>query len=263
MCLKFNRPFEKYPQTPGARLMQHCGTMDRGALDRGTMDRSAIAPTAAPLFARLVSKLVLEVLPASLASMIGAVLLAHYHFGHPAAATAAVAAAAPAPASPEMLQLVREEHDLLRNFLIAQQAAQASRHATADTQSAQAAADAELAAAARRAANAVAAKAPARIKAAATASLAAPPAPSPAAALPAVAPVAQAPSAVAGLQNSAAPPAAPEHRSLMATILAVKDHVVGAPLHAVMAIGSIPSWLGHRLGGDDPDSSERMFSAAS
>jgi hypothetical protein len=237
--------------------MQHCGTMDR----------SAVATKAAPLFARLVSKLVLEVLPASLASMIGAALLAHYHFGYPAAATGGMAAVAPAPASPEMLQLVRQEHDLLRNFLIAQQAAQASRYAAADGQSAQAAADAELAAAAaRRVANAVAAKAPApHVKAVVAAAL--PAAPPPAAAMPAVAPAPQAPNMVAGLQNSAEPPApaaAPEHRSLMARILAVKDHVVGAPLHAVMAIGSIPSWIGHRIGGgDDPDSGARMFSAAS
>jgi hypothetical protein len=230
----------------------------------GMIERSAVLPNAAgPLLLRLLSKLVLEVLPASLASVIGAVLLAHYQFGHPAVPTGGVAAVAPAQASPEMLQLLREEHDLVRHFVIAQQAAQANRYATADAQPAAAATDAELAAAAARrvAANVVAAKAPApHVKPAATALLVAP---SPAAIMPAAAPVAQAPSAVAGLQNSAAPPAAPEHRSLMAKILAVKDHVVRAPLHAVMAIGSIPSWIGHRLGSDEPDPSERMFSAAS
>lgn len=237
--------------------MQHCGTMDR----------NVVPPKAAPLFARLLSKLVLEVLPASLASVIGAVLLAHYQFGHPAVSAGGLAAAAPAPASPEMLQLVRDEHDLIRSFLSAQQAAQTSRYAGTDAPSAQAGADAELAAvAARPAANAMVAKAPApRPKAIATASLSAT---APIAAMPAVAAASEAPHSLAGLQNGAArpappPPAPAEHRSLIAKILTVKDHVVSAPLHAVMAIGGLPSWIGHRLGSDDPDASERMFSAAS
>jgi hypothetical protein len=219
----------------------------------GSIDAGAVAPKAAPLFARLLSKLVLEVLPASLASVIGAALLAHYQFGHPHAAASADEAAATVPASPEMLQLVRDEHDLIRSFLTAQQAAQAGRYATADAQSTAAAVNAEVAAAiARHPANAVAAKAPAaRIKTAAAASSLA--APAPVAAMPA-APAALA--AVAGLQNSAAPNPPAEHRSLMARI-------VSAPLHAVMAIGGIPSWIGHRLGSDDADTRERMFSAAS
>jgi hypothetical protein len=226
------------------------------------------------LFARLLSKLVLEVLPASLASVIGAALLAHYQFGHPAVPAGGMTAVATAPASPEMLQLVRDEHDLIRNFLLAQQAAQAVRYAPADAQGAQAAqtaeapADAEpAAAAARRAGSVLGAKTPApRVKAAAIAPLA--PAPALAAAVPAAVAAPQALPAVAGLQNSVAPAAptpalAPEHRSLMARIMSVKDHVVRAPLHAVMTIGGIPSWLGHRLGSDEPDPSEQMFSAAS
>lgn len=242
----------------------------------GTTDRSAVTPQAAPLFARLLSKLVLEVLPASLASVIGAVLLAHYQFGHPSVSAAGTAT--PLPASPEMLQLVRDEHDLIRNFLNAQQAAQAGRYATADVAadaaadvpSAKDATDAELIAAAlRRTANAAPAKASAphaKVAAVASAPQAIAPAPAaaiPAAPLPAVAPAPQELSGVAGLQNSAPPPPAPESRSLVARILTVKDHVVSAPLHAVKAIGGIPSWIGHRLGSEEPDPSERMFSAAS
>ena len=243
--------------------MQHCPTVGCG-----TINAAAIAPKPTPLFARLLSKLVLEVLPASLASVIGAALLAHYQFGHPAASNASIAAAATAPASPEMLQLVRDEHDLIRSLIVAQQAAQASRYAAAEAQPAQAVqatADVDIAAAiARHAAAAVPAKTPApRLRIAATAPLAAGPAPAP---LPAVAaPAPQPVPAIAGLQNSAAPAAAdpPEHRSLVARLLSVKDHVVGAPLHAVMTIGGIPSWIGHRLGSDEPDQGERMFSAAS
>lgn len=225
--------------------MQHCGTIDK----------SAILPKAAPLFARLLSKLVLEVLPASLASVIGAMLLAHYQFGHPAAPAGNVAAVAPGPASPEMLQLVRDEHDLIRNFLIAQQAAQTDRYAAANAPAADAAVGAQLAAAIAR--HAGAAKTPeARAKTGATASLPAAAAPAPVAAMPVVAAAPQALPAVGDLQNSAAPTPPAEHRSLV-------GRIVRAPLHAVMAIGGIPSWIGHRFGSDDADSDERMFSAAS
>src|SRR5580658_6294295 len=98
-----------------------------------------------PLLVRLFGKLVLEVLPPALASVIGAFLLAHYQFGHPAASGAA-APAAVAPASTDMMQLVREEHAMVRDFLLAQQAAETNRAAAADAADARAAADAELAA---------------------------------------------------------------------------------------------------------------------
>jgi hypothetical protein len=227
------------------------------------VETRAALPTAAPFLVRMMSKLVLEVLPASLASMIGAMLLAHYHLAQPALSSGGMAAAA--PASPEMIRLVRDEHDLIRDFLIAQEAAQKSRHATADAQSAQAAADAKLAAdarlaalAARRVATVVATNPPAaRAKAVAVAALAA--APPPGAASPAAPQASPAPLAIAGLQDNAAP----AHGALVATTLAMKDHVVSATLHAVMAIGGIPSWIGHRFDHDDVDGGERQFSAAS
>jgi hypothetical protein len=233
-----------------------------------TIDRRAVFPKATPFLLRLASKLVLEVLPASLASMIGAMLLAHYHLAQPAllaGGTPAAAAPASASASPAMIRLVRDEHDQIRDFLIAQQAAQTSRYATADAQSAQAAAEAKLAAAAaRRTATVVAAKPPAtRVKAAAVAAIS--PAPAPNVAGPAAAQGAPAPLAIAGLQDNAAPQTAPapEHSPLVATTLAMKDHVVSATWHAVTAIGGIPSWLGHRFGSNDLDAGERTASAAS
>jgi hypothetical protein len=224
---------------------------------------SATFPKATPFLLRLVSKLVLEVLPASLASMIGAMLLAHYHFAPPAALAGGMPAAAAAPASPQMTRLVRDEHDLIRDYLLAQQAAQKSRFAAADTQAAQAAVDAKLAATtARPAATAMAAK-PLAARAKAVAVAAMPPAPS--VISPAAPQGSAAPLAIAGLQDNAAPATAPApaHGSLVATTLAMKDHVVSATLHAVMAIGGIPSWIGHRLGGNDPDSGEQTVSAAS
>lgn len=226
----------------------------------GAIDTSAALPKAAPFLLRFVSKLVLEVLPASLASMIGAMLLAHYHFAQPALLAGGTPEAA--PASPQMMRLVRDEHDLIRDFLVAQQAAQQTRHAAADAQSARAAADARLAAAAaRHVATVVAAKPPAvRAKTIAVAAIA--PAPQPGAVSPAAAQASPAPLAIAGLQDNAAPPTAPAHGSLVTTTLAMKDHVVDATMHAVMTIGGIPSWIGHRLG-IDRDSGEQQISAAS
>jgi hypothetical protein len=238
--------------------LKKCGGGGWDMQSCGTTPTTAALPKAEPFLLRLVSKFVLEVLPASLASMIGALLLAHYHFAAPAVLAGATPAAA--PASPEMMQLVRDEHNLIRDFVIAQQAAQKSRYATADAQSAQTA-DAELAAtAAPPPASVVAAKPlAAHARTAAVAAISPAPAPAPHAALPA-APQA-APLAIAGLQDNAAPP--PVHGPLVATTLAMKDHVVSATVHAVMTIGGIPSWIGHRLGGNEADSGERTISAAS
>jgi hypothetical protein len=271
--LKFNRPFEKLRQRETGSMQSHAAVETRAALSSAALSSAALSsaalPKATPFLLRMMSKLVLEVLPASLASMIGAMLLAHYHFAQPALLGGGMAAAAPAPASPEMIRLVRDEHDLIRDFLVAQEAAQNSRHATADAQSAQAAADAKLAAdaslaalAERRVATVAASNPPAaRAKTIAVAAIAA--APPPAAASPGLPQASPAPLALAGLQDNAAPPAAPAHGALVATTLAMKDHVVSATLHAVMAIGGIPSWIGHRFDHDDIDGGERQLSAAS
>jgi hypothetical protein len=60
---------------------------------------------------------------------------------------------------------------------------------------------------------------------------------------------------------------APESKSLLTRTIEIKDHVVGATLHAVSAIGSIPSWIasmGDRVGGSGTTSSSagRMFSTS-
>jgi hypothetical protein len=65
---------------------------------------------------------------------------------------------------------------------------------------------------------------------------------------------------------SAAPTAdpAPESKSLLTRTIEIKDHVVGATLHAVSAIGSIPSWIASMGGGSGTTSSSagRMFSTS-
>lgn len=258
--------------------------------------QGTIAPGSggAPLLVRLGGRLVLEVLPAALASAIGAFLFAQYQFDRAPAAGHAVTPAVAVPASAEMLQLVREEHAMIRDFLTAQQAAKQNRAIAAD------AADAADA----RAADAIPAtkltavvpqraEAPSATKTAArhrTIVAAADTPEGTAAALPpitigaarpasAVVPVVVAstpPEATAfiasptGIDATAQPraslwpaPPPPAHPSIVAETLAVPGHVVSVTLHAVMAIGGIPSWLGHRFGDDDVSAVTLPSSSAS
>src|SRR5579871_2972762 len=94
----------------------------------------------APLMRRFATKLVVDVLPATLTSIVGGLLVAHYQFGyvapHPAIAQAA-------PASTEMVQLVRDEHTAMMDYIKVQIAAEKSRNAAADAADARAAAEAK------------------------------------------------------------------------------------------------------------------------
>src|SRR5579863_213608 len=231
-----------------------------------------------PLVVRLGGKLVLEVLPAALASAIGAFLFAQYQFDRAAPAVHATPAVA-VPASAEMLQLVREEHAMIRDFLTAQQTAAQNRAVAANAADAAAdtAVDATLTAAVPQptaqpgapkavsrhdktivaAAGApqgtAAALPPIVIAGARPAATAAPvlvASAQPAATAPIAAPTGVSASAQpdGSLWPSAPPPA---HPSIVAQTLAVPGRVVSVTLHAVMAIGGIPSWLGHRFGDDD------------
>jgi hypothetical protein len=157
-----------------------------------------------------------------------------------------------APASSQMLRLVREEHDMIRDFLVAQQAAKKSGSIeVADTSAAGDAKAAKPAVAAARhvAAAPAAAKATARSTPTAIAAVAATGATSTAAALPPVV-VAAVRTDAGALPPAPPPPPPPAHPSLVRATLAVPGHVVSMTLHAVMAIGGIPSWIGHRFGGD-------------
>jgi hypothetical protein len=194
---------------------------------------------------RFLGKLVIEVLPAALASAIGAFLFAHYQFAQPA--PVAGTAAASAPASSQMLQLVREEHDMIHDFLVAEQAAEKSRGA--DVTTTVAAADAKPAIqATSHVAAAATDKASTRVKPTVVAGLAPNGGTSTAMAqLPQVLVVSAQPGA------SVAPPPPPAHTSIVGETLAVPGHVVSMTLHAVMSIGGIPSWIGHRIGAADLD----------
>src|SRR5580700_2197971 len=211
----------------------------------------------APLLKRFVGKLVVDVLPATFVSVLGGFIIAQYQLNHASASHPATEQVV--PASAEMMQLVRDEHAVIIDYLKTQMAAEKNRHAAEDA----AAADARLAAtepsepaaAPRPIATAVIAKpVPARTKVAA------------APVLPPHAPllIAQTDQPVSAVP--AAEPA-PESKSLLTRTIEIKDHVVGATMHVVSAIGGIPSWIasmGDRVGGSGTTSSstERMFSTS-
>ncbi len=211
------------------------------------------------LLARFAGKIVHDVLPAALASVIGGFLFTQYQFGHNALSRPATEAVV--PASAEMMALVRDEHAVIVDYLKTQMAAEKSRLAAADADAAHAVMD-NQAADAKSLADAKAAEAPTRrIAAAVVAPKSATPHPRPAAV---VAAVPHGPLVIAeAQQTSAAAPAdrlARDPDSLFAKALDAKDHVVAATLGAVSAIGNLFASVGERIVGP---ASARPFNAAS
>ena len=126
----------------------------------------------APLLGRFIAKLV-DVLPTALASLIGGFLFTQYQAGYRPAPQPAVEQAA--PASAEMLQLVRDEHAMIYDYIKAQTAAEKSRNAAEDKEDARAVAEAKPAAApVTRLPSVAAAPAVSRIKVSAVAATPAP-----------------------------------------------------------------------------------------
>jgi hypothetical protein len=224
------------------------------------MQRDAILPAGlsvrheARLFKRLLSKLVVDVLPAAVVSAIGGFMITQYQFSHIQQRPATVQVV---PASAEMMQLVRDEHAIIVDYLKAQRAEEKNRNAAEDAAdaNARATADAHAATVAPATTEAPAVLPPARpaptviaARPLTHAKVAAAPA-----ALPPHAPlvIAQADQPVAATPIASAPA---EQKSLLTRTIEIKDHVVGATLHAVSAIGSIPSWIAslgdHGNGGD-------------
>jgi len=188
-----------------------------------------------PLIKRLLAKLIHDVLPAVLASVIGGFLFTHFQLGW---ATAPVSAQV-SQASPEMMQLLRDEHGLIVNFLRAQLANEQKQATTEDSEAR--VADAEPAApipTPRPAVVAVAAAKPA------------PPRgknPVVSASLP--------PPVIAQAQKiESAKPAGRSEDSLVATTIGFKDHVFAVTHGVVSAISGLPSLIGSigdRIGGED------------
>jgi hypothetical protein len=256
----------------GTGIMQHQATQPTGLVKyiaQTDLAQTNLAPKTSapkretPLLKRFVGKLIVDVLPATFVSVLGGFIITQYQFSHVQASRPATEQVV--PASAEMMQLVRDEHAVIIGYLKTQMAAEKNRHAAEDA----AVADARLAAvdppapvaaplpAPRPVATAVVAKpGPARTKVA-TAPVLPPHAPLQ---------IAQTDQAVSATPV-AEPAPAPESKSLLTRTLEVKDHVVGATLHVVSAIGSIPSWLasmGDRVGssGTTSSSAGRMFSTS-
>jgi hypothetical protein len=264
--LKFNRPFEKRDLT-GTGIMQCQATQPTGLVKyiapKDLVPNNLAPKHEVPLLKRFVGKLVIDVLPATFVSVLGGFIIAQYQFNHAAASHPATEQVV--PASAEMMQLVRDEHAVIVDYLKAQMAAEKSRHAAED------AASAEARAAAEAPPPAPVAMPPQRPAApAATVVAAKPVAPRvKVAAAPTVPP--HTPLAIAQNEQAAnAAPVAdaePESKSLLTRTLEIKDHVVGATWHVVSAIGSIPSWIasmGDRVGdsGTTSSSAGRMFTSS-
>ena len=212
-------------------------------------------PQNTPLLTRFLAKIVLDILPAALASVVGGLLLTHYQLGRFAAPAPAVEQSA--AASAEMMKLVRDEHALIVDFLNAEVAAEKQRLIAGEITTSQANASARSlspAAAPRHVAVATVAAKPVVPHE------------------PAVAAAASAPAAPVVI--TPAPPigAEPAHDpdSLLAKTAKVKDNVLSATLGATwrvaMTIGGIPSSIasfGDRIGAPTTNSSstDRLASA--
>jgi hypothetical protein len=186
--------------------------------------------------------------------VIGGFLVTQYQFNH--SAMLHPVAAQTAPASAEMVQLVRDEHGAIMDYLKAQIAAEKTRNSTADAADARAVADAKLASdkasdklAAEVLAITSAKSAPAANSIPAVVGTAKAATPRKAIAVAAAAPlvVAQAALDVAAARVVQPAPPPQQPKSLLAKTLDIKDHVVAVTTHAawtaVSTIGSLPSWI--------------------
>jgi len=209
-----------------------------------------------PLLARFAGKLVLDILPAALASVIGGFLFTQYHLGR---ATPPLAAEQISPASAEVLALVRDEHQAIVGYLKTQLAAEKSRLAAQDADTARAVADAkaaqedearEKALAEQNAADLNLAAASPRHVASASVKVALPRAkPAPAPTKITIAQAEPEPEQAAAVPSDRL---ARDPDSLLAKTLDLKDHVVAATKQAVAALGDVFASVGERIGGSAP-----------
>jgi hypothetical protein len=275
-------------------MMQPNGSLQEG----GVMQRDLVKADAGkvvtgklmtahgvPFLARFLGKLVLDIMPAALASVIGGFLFTQYHFGHSAPKPVLEQVT---PASAEMMALVRDEHAMIIDYLKTQMAAEKSRVAGEDADLARAQEDAKLvdakladakpavvapviAAFDAKAADTkpsdakpAAEAAPRRSAAATTKPVVwhAKPA-AVAAAVPVPQPAPRAPLVIAQSDPNQNPPAsdrlANDPDSLLGKALDLKDHVVAGAHRAVSAVGDVFATIGGAL---NPSASlPRQFSS--
>jgi len=177
------------------------------------------------LAARWVSKLVLDILPAAAASLIGGLLFSHYGLGR-----ATEPAAQVTPASAEMMQLLRDEHGLMVVLLNAELAREKTGLAAEDAVDQESGEILQLANTSNT---------PVRTSAAIS--------PKPALSrvrIPVAAPV-SAPLVIAQVQQvGSADAAAPVPQVLIAKTMGLRDHVVSVTHRVVSVLGGIPGWIG-------------------
>jgi hypothetical protein len=223
-------------------------------------------PQDGPLLLRFLSKLLFDIMPAALASIIGGILFTHYQMGYAGAPRPAAEQAV--PASAEMIQLLRDEHAAIVDFLKVQTAAEKSRLAAEDEASARSVAEARMVTALSAAPAPAAAPvtAPRRPEATVTAAKSAVSRGRAATAATPHAPLVIAQAEQSGGSASAAP-AATNSDSLLAKSLDLKDRVVDATLHVIGALGSIPSLIasgGDRVGASNANApAGRLVGASS
>jgi hypothetical protein len=229
-CLKFNRPFEKdWPRENGVMRFNM------------------------PLLRRFAGKLIHDILPAALASLLGGFLITHFQLNRvPEPVTVPVARA-----SPEMMQLLRDEHGLIVDFVKAQVASEKNTNEKNASEKRQLVADESARVAAESPATPGLAAAPAAPRPTMIVALTpAKPAVPRAKALvlgASLPPLATAP--VQQSEGAPPPPVARNDDSLLAKTIGITDRVVAVSQRAVSAIGVIPSWfgsVGDRIGGEDP-----------
>ncbi len=186
---------------------------------------------------RFIAKLVHDVLPAALASLIGGLVYTHFQ----SVRAPVPVAAQVVPASPQMMQLLRDEHGLILNYVKAQAAIE--KKLLADEATPRVPADAQPAV------SPAAAQLPVNV---ALTMVKSPPvrgkAPIVGASLP--------PLVVAEVQQTESVKTdGRDDDSLIARTIGIRDHVIAVTHRAVSVIGGIPSWIGSigdRIGGEDP-----------
>ena len=238
--------------------MQPNGIVER----RGLAQHNAAPRAEVPLLARFLDKIVLDILPAALVSVIGGFLFTQYQFGHGVASRAATEQVT--PASAEMMAMVRDEHAMMMDYLKSQMAAEKSQAAAEEA--ARAATNAGTNADAEEADIRPAADAPTRrIAAALVASQAAPAhAKRPVAAAAARTPLVIAQADLGADDNEGVEPGdrlARDPNSLLAKTLDLKDQVVAATRRVVASIGDVFASVGGSIG--ISATSVRQFNSAS
>jgi hypothetical protein len=192
------------------------------------------------LLKRLVDKIVKDALPAGLASILGGLLLTHFQIDRvPQPTTVKVT-----QASPEMMQLLRDEHGMIIDFVKEQVASEKSR-GSADQSGQRGVTEAS-------ASPAVQVVPPPTQRPIPVVALAAPKPVAPRSKNQVVG--ASLPAPAQGQPADPVPQAARTDDSLLAKTIGIKDQVVSVTQRAVSAtIGVIPSWfgsLGDRIGGE-------------